>query len=87
VRRADCEVAMSIYKTEAVSEPLLIAAKDVARHMQVSLRTVWRTRSAGQMPPPVRIGAAVRWRLDEIRKWISDGCPKCTARDNERSRR
>jgi RNA polymerase sigma-70 factor (ECF subfamily) len=29
----------------------------------------------------------VRWRLDEIRKWIADGCPKRPARDNEPLRR
>jgi len=38
-------------------------------------RTVPRLADSGKMPPPVRIGALVRWRADELRQWIADGCP------------
>ena len=33
-------------------------------------------RSTGQLPEPMRLGGAVRWRLDEVKKWIADGCRK-----------
>jgi predicted DNA-binding transcriptional regulator AlpA len=27
------------------------------------------------MPPPVRIGKAVRFSLDALKKWVEAGCP------------
>jgi excisionase family DNA binding protein len=76
---------MSTIDIESVSdsEPLLVTAQDLARLLKVSTRTLWRLLSGGELPKPVRFGGTVRWRLDEIRKWIADGCPKRPARDNE----
>ena len=54
--------------------PALITAVDFATMLKVSVRTLWRLRSAGQVPEPVRLGGAVRWRLDEVRNWIARGC-------------
>lgn len=70
-----------------VSEPLLITAEDVARLLKLSTRSLWRMRSAGDIPSPIRVGAAVRWRVDEIKKWIEDGCPNRQSRENEGLRR
>ncbi len=78
---------MSMSETDSVTEPLLISAKDVARMLNVSLRTLWRLRSAGDVPAPLTIGATVRWRVDELRKFIAEGCPKRQARENGRLRR
>jgi excisionase family DNA binding protein len=58
--------------------PLLITAAELARLLQVSTRTLWRLRSAGELPEAVRLGGAVRWRLDEIKKWIAGGCRMST---------
>jgi prophage regulatory protein len=59
-----------------VSEtPALITAAECARMLRVSVRTLWRLRSARQVPEPVRLGGAVRWRLDEVQNWIAGGCP------------
>ncbi len=62
--------------------PMLIAAEELAALLNISKRTLWRLRSAGALPSPVQLGAAVRWRLDEIRKWIADGCPRPGGREN-----
>jgi prophage regulatory protein len=70
-----------------ISEPLLISAADFAQLLQVSTRTLWRQLSAGQIPPPVRFGGTVRWRLEEIRKWIAEGCPLPRSRENEGRRK
>jgi len=70
-------------ETTGHQEPLLVCAADVARLLQVSTRTLWRQLSAGQVPRPVRFGGTVRWRLEEIRKWIAEGCPLPQARENE----
>lgn len=61
---------------------LLIAAAEVAKLLQISKRTLARLQSAGAIPPPVRLGGSVRWRLEEIQKWIADGCPVVRAREN-----
>lgn len=56
-------------------EPTLVTATEVAKMLNVSVRTLWRLRSAKQLPTPVRLGSAVRWRFEEIRDWITAGCP------------
>ncbi len=55
-------------------EMRLIAADELARLLDVSTRTVWRLLSAGQLVQPIRLGGSVRWRLDEVRQWINNGC-------------
>lgn len=53
----------------------LIRAQELASLLNVSVRTVWRLQSGGSIPQPIRLGGVVRWRLDEVRDWISRGCP------------
>jgi len=53
---------------------LLLTAEQVARMLQISVQTLWRMRSGRQLPDPVRIGNAVRWRRQEVIQWIDDGC-------------
>ncbi len=69
-----------------VSEPLLITVDEFADLMQLSVRTIWRLCSSGQVPKPVRIGGTVRWRHEEVRKWIADGCPKTSTSEFNRLR-
>lgn len=57
------------------SGPLLMSAIDVARELKASLRTVRRLDDAGKLPLPVRVGRLVRWRRDELARWIAAGCP------------
>ncbi len=68
-------------------EPLLVPAAEVARLLNVSTRTLWRQLSAGQIPRPVRFGGTVRWPIDELRKWIAEGCPLPRARENEKRKK
>jgi predicted DNA-binding transcriptional regulator AlpA len=53
----------------------LLSAKQLAKLLSTSVRSVWRYRSANALPMPVRVGGAIRWRLSDIEKWISMGCP------------
>jgi prophage regulatory protein len=55
--------------------PSLITAKELAALLQVSTRTVWRLRKAGEIPEPLRIGGMVRWRLDAVHAWLSEKRP------------
>ena len=61
----------------------MITVVELARMLKLSPRAVWRLRSAGRMPAPIRLGGAVRWRLVEIQNWITAGCPPTQARENE----
>lgn len=55
--------------------PVLLSADQVAKLMQISIRTVWRLLSSGELIKPVRMGGNTRWRRAELEKWIEDGCP------------
>lgn len=70
-----------------LEEPLVITAAQLAKLLQVSLRTLWRLNSAKRLPAPVRLGGTVRWRFDEIRIWIAEGCPPPELRENIPRRR
>ena len=59
---------------------ILLTVQQVAKLLQVSPRSVWRLRSAGEIPEPVKIGGAVRWIGEEIHRWIASGCPRIEKR-------
>lgn len=59
-------------------EQLLLSAEAVARRLDVSVRTLWRLRSSGKVPEPIRLGGSVRWKASEIHAWIDAGCPQTT---------
>ena len=40
-----------------------------------SKRHIMRLADAGKMPRPIKLGALLRWRRDEIERWVADGCP------------
>jgi predicted DNA-binding transcriptional regulator AlpA len=54
---------------------LLLRACTAAAACSVSVTTWWRWHAAARCPAPVRVGASVRWRADELRSWIEAGCP------------
>ena len=68
--------------TQTNSPRDLISADELARRLAISKRSLWRLRSAGELPQPIRLGGAIRWRLEDITKWIADGCPPPRGRDN-----
>jgi excisionase family DNA binding protein len=52
----------------------LLDVRTVAALLDCSTRHVYRLVDAGHMPPPVRLGALVRWRRQAIEDWIAAGC-------------
>jgi predicted DNA-binding transcriptional regulator AlpA len=62
--------------TTIESDALLISAEKLAQILDISVRTLWRMRAAGKIPPPIRLGGSVRWRAQEVRAWIEKGCPE-----------
>ena len=53
----------------------LVGSKEVAKMLGVSERTLWKMHTTGEMPPPIRIGRAVRFSVDALKKWVEAGCP------------
>ena len=69
--------------TAPSSEERLIPVDDVAAILAVSRRTVFRWSDVGKMPPPLRIGGSIRWRLTDVRRWIADGCPTIKPQESQ----
>ncbi len=39
-------------------------------------KSAWyKARARGRIPDPVKIGGALRWRREELERWIESGCP------------
>ncbi len=56
-------------------EPLLLTADQAAALCGVSPATWYRMASAGRCPAPLRLSrGCVRWRIEDLREWISGGC-------------
>jgi excisionase family DNA binding protein len=56
-------------------ESALITPRELAHLLSVSVRTLWRLRSAGRLPTEIRLGGSVRWRRADACAWIAAGCP------------
>ncbi len=59
-------------------EPQFITAKELAKLLKISMRTLWRLRRDRAIPEPVTIGKSLRWDLNLITNWIATGCPSCS---------
>lgn len=66
-----------------VVEPVVVTAAQLAIMLQVSKRTLWRMRSSGKLPSPMRVGGIVRWRLNDVTSWINAGCPQWQSRETK----
>ena len=56
--------------------PELLDAVKLAALLSISPRTLYRLKLRGHLPPPIRLGGSIRWRLSDIERWIAAGCPK-----------
>jgi excisionase family DNA binding protein len=63
--------------TAAAPEPpaALLDVRAVGQLLACSTRHVYRLADGGRMPAPVRLGALVRWRRQELLDWLAAGCP------------
>jgi excisionase family DNA binding protein len=60
---------------EPAAPSALLDVRAVARLLACSTRHVYRLCDSGRMPPPIRVGALVRWQRQAISDWIAAGCP------------
>ncbi|MHB1157128.1 MAG: helix-turn-helix transcriptional regulator [Phycisphaerales bacterium] len=59
----------------ATAKQLLIDGRQAAAMFGVSRAHLYRMMDRGAFPKPLRLGGAVRWRVDELRAWIDAGMP------------
>jgi predicted DNA-binding transcriptional regulator AlpA len=57
---------------QAADEALLLDVQAVARLFSLSAQTVRRLDSQGRIPPPIRIGRAVRWYKPHVLGWLAE---------------
>ncbi len=53
----------------------LLTTKHVAARLKLCQRQIVKLDASGKLPAPVRVGRSVRWRLDDIDRWVTLGCP------------
>ena len=56
-------------------DPKLLTVSALAGLLSVSVRQAHRMNRAGLLPRPLKIGGCVRWREDEISRWLKCGAP------------
>ena len=64
----------------ATDSKRLLKDAEVARKLGVSKRHVHRMRDAGTLPPPLKLGAAIRWDSETLERWIDGGCQPVNSR-------
>lgn len=63
---------------EPLSTPeiLMVDRRQAAAIAAVSVATWDRMNASGKTPEPIHLSrGCVRWRLDDLRTWVSLGCP------------
>ena len=71
---------LAVFQAAAAPRQPLLTVKDIAALLGCTTRTVWRLRDSGGMPQPLKAGAMVRWRSEDIERWIQAGCPRSRRR-------
>jgi predicted DNA-binding transcriptional regulator AlpA len=69
------QVANSGGAQSLTDQGMLIDSREAMRLLKVAKRTLWQMHTTGKMPPPIRIGRAIRWRLEVLKQWVEAGCP------------
>ncbi len=82
-KKPDSETMLRVLE----SEQILISVDQLARLLDVSPRTVWRLRKDKQIVESLRVGGSVRWRLDDVKQWVADGCPAVTSGESNKPRK
>lgn len=60
----------------ADASPLAVDAKQLAKQLGLSVRTIRTMDAAGKLPRPVKLnGHSVRWVVSEIESWLAAGAP------------
>ena len=56
-------------------EPLLVDTEQAAAACGIGRATWFRLKSAGKTPAPVKLAGRVLYRVEDLKLWVSLGCP------------
>lgn len=62
-------------KNDAAAAPvplLLLRRQQVEAAVGLSRSALYDRLARGEFPAPVRIGSAVRWRTDDLQRWVDE---------------
>lgn len=68
-------MAAQIPATEDREQAVLLDVQAVAQMLGCSPRHCYRLADGGRMPRPIKLGALVRWRRQQLLDWLDAGCP------------
>jgi predicted DNA-binding transcriptional regulator AlpA len=57
------------------SSSVLIDRATFAQMLGRSLRSFDADRAANRLPHPITLGGSLKWRREEVMRWIEAGCP------------
>ena len=63
--------------------PLLLSRSQAARLLGLSVPTVDRMQAAGKLPRTFKVNGSVKYRRDDLVRWIDQGCPSRRDFENE----
>jgi predicted DNA-binding transcriptional regulator AlpA len=49
-----------------MSEKILMRDKEAAAFLGIGKTTLWNNVKKGEVPPPIKIGGATRWRVSDL---------------------
>ena len=59
-------------KEQSTIEPALLRANEVARFLGCSRQHIHNMTKRGDMPKPIKLASAVRWRRKDLERWIAE---------------
>lgn len=51
-----------------MNQPLLVPVTEAARMLSIGKSTLWRGVKNGELPAPIKIGGATRWRVADLQR-------------------
>jgi len=60
------------YTREPLSKDDLLSPQELSELLSIPLATVYRWRSRGDGPRAMKLGRHVRYRIDDVLRWLDD---------------
>ena len=54
------------------TEPATYSVQQLAKYLGVAVRTIYRMRDSGELPPPIKFGKLLKWPRKTIEKWLEE---------------
>jgi predicted DNA-binding transcriptional regulator AlpA len=67
-----------------MEEKILLTDKEAAKLLSIGKTTLWNNVKKGEVPPPIKIGGATRWRVADLLAFVANApaVPESSAKSN-----